>query len=112
MERGTRAYVEQTIGVAVEAQIRARRMRGATTGREHLDAFAGNMLELTDASGSAHLAMSASAAACLDENQHAMLRAAQMHSVVAAAPVIETLGGGSVRCMLAEVPAPTGKGEP
>ncbi|MFT3661418.1 MAG: UvrD-helicase domain-containing protein [Gordonia sp. (in: high G+C Gram-positive bacteria)] len=34
------ADVEQTIGVAVEAQIRARRMRGVTTGREHLDAFA------------------------------------------------------------------------
>ena len=34
------ADVEQTIGVAVEAQIRARRMRGMTTGREHLDAFA------------------------------------------------------------------------
>ncbi|MXP20702.1 AAA family ATPase [Gordonia sp. HNM0687] len=34
------ADVENTIGVAVEAQIRARRMRGAITGREHLDAFA------------------------------------------------------------------------
>ncbi|MGI6796618.1 ATP-dependent helicase [Gordonia sihwensis] len=34
------ADVEQTIGVAVEAQIRARRMRGEVTGREHLDAFA------------------------------------------------------------------------
>ena len=34
------ADVEQTIGVAVEAQLRARRMRGAITGREHLDAFA------------------------------------------------------------------------
>ncbi|MFT3714370.1 MAG: UvrD-helicase domain-containing protein [Gordonia sp. (in: high G+C Gram-positive bacteria)] len=34
------ADVEQTIGVAVEAQIRARRLRGSVTGREHLDAFA------------------------------------------------------------------------
>lgn len=34
------ADVEQTIGVATEAQIRARRMRGRITGREHLDAFA------------------------------------------------------------------------
>ncbi|MFC0314059.1 UvrD-helicase domain-containing protein [Gordonia phosphorivorans] len=34
------ADVEQTIGVAVEAQLRARRMRGKITGREHLDAFA------------------------------------------------------------------------
>ncbi len=102
-----------------EAQRAALRARLATGQRgimalrgPQLLAFAGNMLELTDASGSAHLAMSASAAACLDENQHAMLRDAQMHSVVAAVPVIETLGGGSVRCMLAEVPGPTGKGEP
>ncbi|GAB35733.1 ATP-dependent helicase [Gordonia otitidis] len=34
------ADVENTIGVGIEAQIRARRMRGAITGREHLDAFA------------------------------------------------------------------------
>ena len=34
------ADVEVAIGVAVEAQVRARRMRGSTTGREHLDAFA------------------------------------------------------------------------
>ncbi|GAC56379.1 putative ATP-dependent DNA helicase [Gordonia hirsuta DSM 44140 = NBRC 16056] len=34
------ADVEQTIGVAVEAQLRARRMHGPITGREHLDAFA------------------------------------------------------------------------
>ncbi|MGV9857345.1 ATP-dependent helicase [Gordonia sp. NPDC003425] len=34
------ADVENTIGVGVEAQIRARRMRGSISGREHLDAFA------------------------------------------------------------------------
>ena len=68
-------------------------------------AFAGNMLELTDAHGNAHLAMSASAAGSLDEAQRTMLRRADIASVVAAVPVIETLGGGSVRCMLAEVPA-------
>lgn len=45
------ADVEQTIGVAVEAQIRARRMRGATTGREHLDAFAGYVADYADKAG-------------------------------------------------------------
>ncbi|GAA3032044.1 ATP-dependent DNA helicase [Gordonia defluvii] len=45
------ADVEQTIGVAVEAQIRARRMRGATTGREHLDAFAGYVAAYADKPG-------------------------------------------------------------
>jgi len=68
-------------------------------------AFAGNMLELVNARGETHLAMSASASACLDQAQRAMLRAAGIASLVAAIPVIETLGGGSVRCMLAEVPA-------
>ncbi|MFT3900723.1 MAG: UvrD-helicase domain-containing protein [Gordonia sp. (in: high G+C Gram-positive bacteria)] len=45
------ADVEQTIGVAVEAQIRARRMRGATTGREHLDAFAAYVADYADKPG-------------------------------------------------------------
>ncbi|MFT4200403.1 UvrD-helicase domain-containing protein [Gordonia sp. (in: high G+C Gram-positive bacteria)] len=45
------ADVEQTIGVAVEAQIRARRMKGATTGREHLDAFASYVAAYADKPG-------------------------------------------------------------
>ncbi|EGD55246.1 UvrD-helicase domain-containing protein [Gordonia neofelifaecis] len=45
------ADVEQTIGVAVEAQIRARRMRGEVTGREHLDAFADYVTHYADRSG-------------------------------------------------------------
>ncbi|NLG45903.1 3'-5' exonuclease, partial [Gordonia sp. (in: high G+C Gram-positive bacteria)] len=45
------ADVEQTIGVAVEAQIRARRMRGEVTGREHLDAFAEYVTHYAERSG-------------------------------------------------------------
>ncbi|WP_308191954.1 ATP-dependent helicase [Gordonia liuliyuniae] len=45
------ADVEQTIGVAVEAQIRARRMRGRITGREHLDAFADYVTHYAERSG-------------------------------------------------------------
>lgn len=45
------ADVEHTIGVAVEAQIRARRMRGAITGREHLDAFADYVTAYADRPG-------------------------------------------------------------
>ncbi|MFT4087470.1 MAG: ATP-dependent DNA helicase [Gordonia sp. (in: high G+C Gram-positive bacteria)] len=45
------ADVEQTIGVAVEAQIRARRMRGVITGREHLDAFAEYVTRYADRPG-------------------------------------------------------------
>lgn len=45
------ADVEHTIGVAVEAQIRARRMRGSITGREHLDAFADHVNRYADRPG-------------------------------------------------------------
>ncbi|MGV9711764.1 UvrD-helicase domain-containing protein [Gordonia sp. NPDC003424] len=45
------ADVEHTIGVAVEAQIRAHRMRGAITGREHLDAFADHVTAYADRPG-------------------------------------------------------------
>lgn len=45
------ADVENTIGVGVEAQIRARRMRGAITGREHLDAFAEYVTRYADRRG-------------------------------------------------------------
>jgi hypothetical protein len=69
-----------------------------------LHAFAGNMLEVA-AGGQRHLLMSASAAASLHTDQLALLRDAGCLPLVSAVPTIERLGGGSVRCMLAEVPA-------
>jgi hypothetical protein len=65
--------------------------------------FAGNVLELRSRDGRAVLALSERAAAALGP---AALGRLQRHvgAVVAAPiPTIETLGGGSVRCMLAEV---------
>jgi hypothetical protein len=70
-----------------------------------LMAFAGNMLELVDAGGQQHLVMSARAEASLDDPQRALLHEAGVRNLVVAIPVIERHGGGSVRCMLAEVPA-------
>jgi hypothetical protein len=67
-------------------------------------AFAGNMLEIPTASGTRLLAMSTTAAAALDDVQEAQIRAAGCTPVSAAIPDIERLGGGSVRCMMAEVP--------
>jgi hypothetical protein len=69
-----------------------------------LHAFAGNMLEVKTARGARHLVMSASAAASLHAEQLARLRDAGCTPLVGAVPTIERLGGGSVRCMLAEVP--------
>jgi len=67
--------------------------------------FAGNILELMPASG-AVIAMSTSAWNSFDSAQRRLL---ERHGSVVAAdiPVIEGLGGGGVRCMLAEIHLPT-----
>jgi hypothetical protein len=71
--------------------------------------FAGNMLELgtwDEALGDATvLVMSARARAALDPAIYARLRARVDGVLAVPVPTIETCGGGSVRCMLAEVPA-------
>lgn len=72
---------------------------------EQLAAFAGNMLELRTASGTV-IAMSARAHAALTAEQRRVLEAHSGPIVAAPIPTIETLGGGSVRCMLAEIHLP------
>jgi hypothetical protein len=72
---------------------------------EQMARFAGNMLELAGTGGERLLAMSARAADGLDEEQRAAL-AARCRLVVAPIAAIEEAGGGSVRCMLAEVHLP------
>jgi hypothetical protein len=64
--------------------------------------FAGNILELRDSKGGTVVVMSARAHAALRSEQLAVLR---QHGRVIAVPVptIEEVGGGSVRCMLAEL---------
>jgi hypothetical protein len=70
-----------------------------------LEAFAGNMLELVNASGERVLAMSRQAYDALTEEQRATL--AQGRRIVSV-PIdnIESAAGGSVRCMLAEIHLP------
>jgi hypothetical protein len=64
------------------------------------------MLEVHAGDGRRRLVMSARAAASLDDAQCSLLAGLSCQPLVAAIPVIEQLGGGSVRCMLAEVPLP------
>jgi hypothetical protein len=66
--------------------------------------FAGNILELAPASGTV-IAMSTTAWNSFDPAQRRVLEG---HGSVVAAdiPVIEGLGGGGVRCMLAEIHLP------
>jgi hypothetical protein len=79
-------------------------------GHDAVAAFAGNMLELAswdEALGDCSvLVMSASARASLDRDTYARLAGCVDNVVAVPIPTIERLGGGSVRCMLAEVFAP------
>jgi hypothetical protein len=70
-----------------------------------MSAFAGNMLELATPDGSC-IAMSTSAASALTEQQIAKLERLAGPLVTASIPTIEHYGGGSVRCMLAEIHLP------
>jgi hypothetical protein len=65
--------------------------------------FAGNVLELRAADSGSVLAMSATAQASFGPVAIERLAASVNRIVAAPIPTIETLGGGSVRCMLAEV---------
>jgi hypothetical protein len=71
-----------------------------------LQSFAGNMLEVRCADGDAGraLVLSATAEAALDELTRERLAAATDRLIVADVTTIERRGGGSVRCMLTEVP--------
>ena len=70
--------------------------------QEQLNHFAGNMLQVFDIAEKPHLIMS--------EQAHSSLNAAQLKSlekynplIPIAIPTIEALGGGSTRCMMAEI---------
>jgi len=72
---------------------------------EQMCSFAGNMLELASVEGERLLALSSRALDALDSDQRAIL-AARCRLVAAPVAAIEDGGGGSVRCMLAEVHLP------
>ena len=72
---------------------------------DQMEKFAGNMLEL-DAGGQQLIALSQRAGDCLSDTQRAVLeRHARL--VPSAIDTIEDCGGGSVRCMLAEIFLPS-----
>lgn len=69
---------------------------------EQVNGFAGNVLEVRNADQQPLIAMSSAAHGAFTEEQRAIL---ESHARIVHAPIptIERLGGGSVRCMLAEV---------
>ncbi len=68
--------------------------------------FAGNMLQVRNEKGETYLVMSGQAFASLNDAQIAQIG---KHTNILSSPIptIETYGGGSVRCMMAEVFLPT-----
>jgi hypothetical protein len=68
-----------------------------------INAFAGNILELATTDGGHIVALSQRADDALTPGQRDLLRTTTGPLVPAPIPTIERLGGGSVRCMLAEV---------
>jgi hypothetical protein len=71
-----------------------------------VESFAGNILELATNNGGSLLVMSAAARASFALEQIAALQRHVGSIVTAPIPTIERIGGGSVRCMLAEIHLP------
>jgi hypothetical protein len=78
-------------------------------GMEQMAAFAGNLLELQSTRTGTIVALSGRALDALTARQRATLEERGGALVAAPIPTIETLGGGSVRCMLAEIHLPKKK---
>lgn len=109
---GARFAVVCTASVHVD-QRRQLLQRLASGGRAVLElnllqmqAFAGNLLEVRTLAGEPVVAMSERAFNALDADQRRQLVTWGGRIVTAAIPTIEHIGGGSVRCMLAEIHLP------
>jgi hypothetical protein len=91
----------------VLGHLRAGGREVVTISHAEIEQFAGNMLELStwdEALGDAHvLVMSESARRGLTPQNYARISGATDTVLAVPVPTIERLGGGSVRCMLAEV---------
>ena len=107
---GTEAMAPEDRGPVVE-RLRASGREVIEIGLQEIGQFAGNMLELAtwdEALGDSRvLVMSDAARKGLRPESFARISAATDTVLAVPVPTIERLGGGSVRCMLAEVFRPT-----
>ena len=85
------------------------RLKMLSTGKELLEidiaqmnAFAGNMIEIKNEPGQAMMVMSSTAQRSLSKDQLAII-SAHCEIIPVEIPTIEMIGGGSARCMIAEV---------
>ena len=93
-----------------KAQLTERLRQGGRTlihiTAEQVNGFAGNVLEVQNKRGEKFIAMSSAAYHAFDSEQRASL-SAHAQLIHAPIPTIERCGGGSVRCMMAEVFLPS-----
>jgi hypothetical protein len=89
---------------AVFSQLRADGHDVVDITQQQMREFAGNLLELAPAGGPV-VALSTTAWGCLEPAQRRILEA-HAEPVPVAIPTIERIGGGGVRCMLAELHLP------
>jgi hypothetical protein len=76
---------------------------------DQMNHFAGNMLQVENNKGKKFLVMSSQAYSSLDKNQ--LLKIEHYNSIIhSSLDTIERNGGGSARCMMAEVFLPTIEG--
>jgi hypothetical protein len=74
--------------------------------QRQMQSFAGNVLELCSSNGEPLLVMSERARQSLTVNQQVTLERLAGRIISVSIPTIEQVGGGSVRCMLAEIHLP------
>lgn len=86
----------------VEAQLKATGKAIIAISHEQMASFAGNMLQVRNKSSETILVMSEQAYQSLDPSQIAEI-AKHTKILYSPIPTIETFGGGSARCMMAEV---------
>ena len=107
---GSAAIVERDCARVLE-RLRASGREVVEMGHEEIEQFGGNMLEVAswdEALGDCRvLVMSATARKALSPRTYERLSGCTDAVLAVPVPTIERLGGGSVRCMLAEVFLPT-----
>jgi len=95
-------FIDELEWIAVSQLLRTTGHRVITITLDQLKEFAGNMLAVRNNKGEKFLVMSQRAHDCLTKDQLKHLKQ-YATPITISIPTIETLGGGSVRCMMAEI---------
>lgn len=95
-------FADELEWIAVSQLLRTTGHRIISISQQQVKAFAGNMLQVKNNKGESFLVMSQAAFDCLSTKQR-MLLEISCSLLPVKIPTIETLGGGSARCMMAEI---------